>query len=374
MKKIIAMLMLVTGITGKTFAQEEAVLTKTEQTFNMQPDYFKRKFTVDLGKGNKMQVAVSDMEDLNKIKNVDSLLRLFLQDMQPLKDTLEDATVSRRIDYVSEANGLHKIRIQLFKPKGSSFLVDNGELASLKLEQDTVNFIGVVPYTAKYTLRKPFEETRYYQLSFFVNQLSDLNNYLTGTLDDKIAAIQKDDRESRWTREKDGKWYVQNGDGDISAKRPGGYTGDRGDYLTSRISANLQNYKNYFVPSFSLGAAIIFSNGIFKRDVGLAWEPNFFFSKNAEGKLKTYRNDFLTLTYGQGRIKDNMARKESPFLTTFSFGYLINRQGDYYEKNTMRLGAGQVSIFEGKTKIEPIMYFHDFFKGVTPGIRWIQSF
>ena len=377
MKKFIAVLMLLTGITGTTIAQQEPALTKTEKTFEMQRSYFKRKFTVDLGKGNKMQVELNDVDDLDRIKNVDSLLRRFLHDIEALKDTLADEASSRRIDYVTEANGKNKIRIQIFKPTGSSFLIDQGEPASLKIEQDTVNFIGVVDYIAKYTLRKPFEDSRYYQLSFFVNQLSDLNSYLDGSLGEKIKTIQKDDRDAKWVKnDKDnkGNWYVRNGDRDIYAKQPGGYIAGRSDYLTPRLSVNIQNYKNYFVPSFSLGAAVILNNGFFKRDIAIAWEPNFFFGQNAQGKLQTFRNDFLTLSYGQGGIKDDNAKKESPFLFSFSFGYLIQRQGDYYEKNSMRLGAGQLSLFEGKTKIEPVLYFTNFFKAVTPGIRFLQSF
>jgi hypothetical protein len=141
-----------------------------------------------------------------------------------------------------------------------------------------------------------------------------------------------------------------------------------------RVSVDIQNYKNYFVPSFSLGAGIIISTSHFKRDIVLSWDPNFFFAKDSTGELKTFRNDFLTLTWGQGTVANNEPRKESHLLFIMSLGYLVHRDGEYFEKNTFRIGAGRLSLFSGKTKIEPVIYFNDFFKGVSPGLRLIQSF
>ncbi|HRI20597.1 MAG TPA: hypothetical protein PLA68_06565, partial [Panacibacter sp.] len=136
----------------------------------------------------------------------------------------------------------------------------------------------------------------------------------------------------------------------------------------------VQNYKNYFVPSFSLGARFVFTNRdrTFKWEPGIFWEPHYLFAKDNAGKLKTYRNDFLTLTYGQGGITDHDPRKEFSFSAVFSLGYLIRREGDFIEKNTFRLGAGKLQLY--KTTIEPSMYFDNFFHGVTPGIRISQSF
>jgi len=88
--------------------------------------------------------------------------------------------------------------------------------------------------------------------------------------------------------------------------------------------------------------------------------------------MHTYRNDFLTFTYGQGGTKDYDPRKDFSFSAVFSLGYLINRNGDYFEKNTFRFGAGKLSV--AKTTIEPSLYFNNLFKGVTPGIRISQYF
>lgn len=372
MKKIMMTMMLATSIVGGAFAQNTP--ENSDRIFEFAEGNFVHRFDVDLGRGNKAVIQVKDLEDLEKIKNLDSLLGSFLQDMVLLKDSLPDDASSVRIDYLLDRNKVKKIRIQKFAPLGSSFVIQQQDLAALKTEQDTVNYIGEVPFTAKYTLRKAFKDTRYYKISFYVNNLSDLKTVAEGHLNEKTAGLYNKPN-GRWVKNKEeGIWHIKNSNQSLSAKNDGGFIAGRGDFLMSELSANVQNYKNYFVPSFNLGMKVVLSSGMFKRQIGLSWEPNFLFGKDGSGKLKTFRNDFLTLTYGQGPIKDNDARKESEFLSVFSLSYLTRRKGDYFEKNTIRLGAGQLSLFKGKTKIEPMLYFTNLFKGVTPGIRWVQQF
>ncbi|MCU7548558.1 hypothetical protein OCK74_05490 [Chitinophagaceae bacterium LB-8] len=370
MKKMICFLMLLASITGIAFAQNNT--TKTDKTFELPPNHAHRRFFIDLDKGNKMQIEVSAMEDLKPFLKMDSVIRVFLKDLEPLKDSLGDELLSRLIDYIADSSGRKKIRIQQFKPKGSSFLVQDGEVASLKLEQDTINFIGTVSIIAKYTLRKAFTTSRTYRISFYVNNLSDLVSYTDGRLNQKMQVLQDHVNNTWVTTAKKSEAYLKE-DPSIKARLPKGYVAG-GNYLNIRFSVDVQNYKNYFVPSFSLGAGLIISKSFFKRDIVLSWDPNFFFSKDSAGSLKTYRNDFLTLTWGQGLIRDNEPRKESHLLFIMSLGYLVHRSGNYFDKNTFRMGAGRLSLFEGKTKIEPAMYFNHFFKGVTPGLRLIQSF
>ena len=74
--------------------------------------------------------------------------------MAPLKDSFSDQLTSKRVDFFTDAEGRKKIRIQQFQPDGSSFLLNNGEMASLKIAQDTVNLIGVISNPPKSTDRE----------------------------------------------------------------------------------------------------------------------------------------------------------------------------------------------------------------------------
>ena len=363
-------MMLFTGITSTTFAQEEPK-SNSDKTFDLPSNFAKRRFTIELSRGNKMIIEIDHVGDLDRFTNMDSILSVYLKDMEPFRDSLSDELTSKRIDYLIDSTPVRKVRIQQFQPKGSNFAIINSQVSALKLEQDTIHLSGKVVFYPKYTFRKRFKDVRSYRVTFLLNNLNDLAGYINGSLNEKVLVL-RNNVDKQWVGSNN--HYTLKADPSISANVWHGYVAG-GDYLNIRVSVDVQNYKSYFVPSFSLGAGmIISSHGYFKRDIVLSWDPHFFFDKNDQGNLRTFRNDFLTLTYGQGPIRDNEPRKESRLLAIISLGYLVHRSGEYYEDHTIRLGMGRLSLFEGKTKIEPVIYFNDFFKGVTPGLRWIQSF
>jgi len=367
MKRTFCLLMFLAGISVNLCAQSG------DKAFEV-PDYiiFNRKFSINLDNKNKLEIRLSDISDLDRLANLDSLLEVFLRDLAPLKDSLTDELSAKRIDYVGDAQNRKKIRLLQYSVKGSSFLVDHNGLASLRTTQDTINIIGILVNPPKPVDKTNPKHPRYYYLSFYLNDWTEINNYMNGELNTKIQSLQTNIN-GKWPLIKgSGSHYLQN-DNSISANRPRGHAAPD-DFLSGYITINAQNYKNLFVPSFSIGvrATITNKDRSFKWVPALLWEPHFFFSKDAQGVLQTYRNDFITLMYAQGGTKDHDPRKEFSFSTHFSFGYLAHSSGEYFEENSFRLGAGEVQIL--KTIIEPAIYFHDFFKGVTPSIKISQSF
>ncbi|MBW8683845.1 hypothetical protein [Chitinophaga rhizophila] len=362
-------LMLLTSITGTLYAQNQQPASNEDRVFDIPQQEINKRFLISLDKGGKMQIELVDLKDLDRVGNIDSLLNLFLRDLVPLKDSLTDELSVKIIDYVMEPPAAKKIRLRQFRPSGSSYLVQQGDVAALKLEQDTVHFIGMVPVPGK-------KEVHRFRISFFVNQLNDLAGYTNGQLQAKLVSL-KQNMYSDWVKDDKGMMHLRK-DYTISSRMARGCISGQGDYLLLSGSVNVQNYKNYFVPSFTLGATVIagtmFGTGRRVHEFGAYWEPNFFFGRDSEGKLKTYRNDFVTLVYGVGDARKRETRKEPYLQFICSVGYLVHRSGDYFEKQSFRVGLGRMSVFEGKTKIEPVVYFHEFFRGVTPGVRLIQSF
>ena len=372
MKKTFIVLMLMTSIATDLCAQSKS---KEDKAFEI-PDniVINRRFYIDLEKGNKLTIEVTDITDLKRIANVDSLLKVFAGDLTPLKDSLSDPLSSKRIDYVTDAQGRKKIRILKHPSKGDNYLLNNGELSSLKIDQDTINIIGVIPNPPKAQQKISLTNPRYYHLLFYLNNFDELAGYMNGTLSQKIETIQNKVN-GRWPILKGGGSHYLKPDKTIVADKPKGFTPQgTGDFVAGQAWVNVQNYKAYFVPSFSVGLKLTITNRdrTFKWEPGLYWEPHFLFDKDANGKLRTYRNDFLTLTYGQGGTTDHDPRKDFSFSAVFSLGYLIHRSGDFIEEGTFRFGAGKLKF--SKTTIEPSIYFDHFFKGVTPGIRISQSF
>jgi len=376
MKKI-AVLMLATGITLTAIAQQESIAVKTAKTFELPAGSIRRIFTIELDKGNKMQVELPDMDDLDHLNSIDSLVRNYLEDIKPFKDSLSDELSSKRIDYLVDSTGKNKIRIQTFQSKGSSFLVGNGDIAALKLDQDTINILIPVSYNAGHYRQKNLTLTRYCRLRFFINHASDLNNYANGFLKEKIDALRKSDQ-LRWVRSDSEHWTINKGDNTIFASQPGGYVqgSSPGDFLELHAVANLQNYKNYFDPSVSIGARAIISNKIFKYEIGVSWEKHFLFAKDLQGSLQTFRSNFLTLELGRKSLRRN-EKGDGPyfnFADHLSVSYLISQQGTLFDRHTFRLATGGVSFKNDRIKLEPLIYFHDFFKGATPGLRLSLSF
>jgi hypothetical protein len=119
---------------------------------------------------------------------------------------------------------------------------------------------------------------------------------------------------------------------------------------------------------FSFGASFSYykSNKTdgFRIGAGIYWEPQFSFSSDASGKIQSFRNDFLTFRLAE---TPNKPYTNFELLSAISVGYLINRSGNYFEKNTFRVGLPGLAT--GRLQLEPELYFNNFFKNVSPGIR-----
>jgi hypothetical protein len=100
--------------------------------------------------------------------------------------------------------------------------------------------------------------------------------------------------------------------------------------------------------------------------LGVSWEPLFFFSAASNGHLETYRNDLIVLNYEHNHPGSD-PKPAFGLDPAFSLGYVIGRQGNYFTQPSFRLtyGAGKA----GPLRIEPALFFNNFFKGVTPGLR-----
>ena len=356
-------MMLVTSISRKTIAQ--TVPATTINPFEIPSGSLSIRYSIDLGRGNTLQVEMTDKQDIDKFKNIDSLLAVFFKDIIPFKDSLSDELAAKRIDYVTDAAGRKKIRIRSYKPLASSFVIQQGEVAALKSEQDTVNIIGTVSAPAKFGIRKPISNIRYYRLSFFVNDLNGLNNIDTEALSEKMMIFYSS---KRWTSDSNGNWYIKNGDKSISSKTAQGTILNSRDYLQSNFGTSIQNYKNNFVPSIHIGLDFVFNNGMNKNYFGFASETHFFFGKEANDKVKTFPNTFLTLSYKHvsNKTTNSDIVQFSPGL---SLSYLVGREGEFIDKNTFRLSFGNLNFFSQNVNLEPCFYFDNLFKNNTPGLR-----
>jgi hypothetical protein len=371
MKKMFFFVMLTTSITAQLCAQHSNL-----HLFGIPEDVIiNRRFFIDLQKGNRLELALTDITDLQVATNLDSFIHLLLNDLAPLKDSLANPLTIKRIDYLIDEKGRKKIRLQQHMPNASSYVIDKGELAALRTAQDSIHIVVAISQPPQPEDLVSHKDKRYFAYTFLLNDYQVMGNLLKQeALKEQLQQLHRSTNE-KWKRIPGTGSYSWQGDPNVTASRPNGHAArSTRDYITLLGSANVQNYKHYFVPSFSLGARFRYTNNSrnFKREIGLAWEPNFLFAKDSSGKLQTYRNDFLTLSFSQGGVTDHDAMKPFSFSAHFTLGWLQRRSGVFFDKNTFRLGVGKIQVL--KTTIEPVAYFNNFFKSVTPGIRIIQFF
>lgn len=362
-------MMLLTGICRQAIAQ--TVHASKSNPFEIPSGSLSIRYSIDFGKGNTLQVEMTNKEDIDKFKNIDSILTVFFKDIVPFKDSLTDELAAKRVDYVIDAAGRKKIRIRNYKPLASSFVIQQGEVAALKSEQDTLNIIGTVSAPAKYGIRKSISNVRYYRLSFFVNDFNDLQNIDAMAIREKIISLKSN---KRWIKDTEGEWHMKNGDKSISKTTPYGSANLSGDYIQSNFSTSIQNYKNNFVPSINIGFDFVFNNGINKKYFGFVSENHLFFAKDINGNVKTFENVFFTLNYRKTSYNANNKTDIVQLNSNLSISYLLRRQGDYYDKNTFRLMLGRVDMYKETVSLAPCIYFTNFFKNITPSLRLSVEF
>ena len=127
----------------------------------------------------------------------------------------------------------------------------------------------------------------------------------------------------------------------------------------------MQNYKSYFAPDFAVGGKVALIRGQDHYLIGASWEPIFLFAADPQGRLTTYRNDFVVITFNH---KGPAELAYDPF-ANISFGYLFHNQGNFFDKPSFRFTLGSADFLHGSLHIEPGLFFNNFFKGVTPTIR-----
>ncbi len=359
--------MLLAGISSHSFAQSETLL---DPTFHIADHLYRYRFTVALDRGNTMKVDLTDMKGIENFRNIDSLLTVFISDMKPLRDSLGAELQSRRIDYLFGNGPVKKIRISKTDPDAAYYAVKGQDHAAMKMKQDTIYLLMILPKKLPQPGIGRTMAHHIYRVGFLLNDLNDISGYLDGSLNDSIAIIEKE-HSGRWALGNNEVFYLKSHPS-VTAKGPGGQL-YAGTTLSYRLSIDAQNYQNNFVPSISGGLSFIRRSYFAWKEMTVGYESHFFFAKDNAGKLKSFPNGFVTLSYGRARLKGDGSSHGhlSPFI---SLGYLAQRKGDFYDKHTFKLGIGNVHWGNNRIAIQPVLYFKDFFKQVTPSLRLSVNF
>jgi hypothetical protein len=364
-KKMLAVLGLMLGITRVLFGQAETERLNGYQLFN--PPYFSisEAWHFDLGKGNFLELELTQRSELPRFQNVDSLLLVFLADMKPFSDSLSDPLSGKHIYYRVDSAGRKMVHIGQTQPTGSTFLLGEGDPSLLRLRQDTIQILLQAP--APGSGGKGTPQVLYDRLTLVLNRYDQLEGLVSSGLNGKIREIGTG-RDKKYDQDFEGGGRLAS-DHSITIKKEGVYTAPpNGNYLEIQGQVGVQNFKNYFATSVPLGATLGFKNGWNIHFVSAYWEPLFLFAPDQQGHLHTYRNDMVVLGYGFGRTDTKTLK---PVLGNFNFslGWFVHREGDFFTGSSFRLTGGELELPAYRLVIRPGIYFNDFFKGVTPTLQ-----
>ncbi len=366
MKKIS---MLLLGAAGYCYAHAQTVFlpaaTPVSQTvFNpVEAGAQSNNFFVTLSGNNRIWFDLNRLSDLNQVSDPDSLFRLTANLLGPMLSDFSADGIVRRID-VDATRQPAIFRVIEHRGQPVAFVKQDDALAVVKMDQDTLrikvllheqgaSFITLLlNNAADITQLAPGVGKESLQL---VKEAVEKNYSLTGKYKSRFQFYGSFDLES----------------GKLLAPKGGNYHAIKAgkDYLELvLLNPSLGFARGQFYTGVSLGATLNFSSVSDRynstHSFGLLWEPQFTFGQDADNKVVTRRNDFLTFSY------EKSANQPKPFFTFMnkvSLGYLIRQKGDLFEKNTFRLGISGIS--NGRFQLEPEFYFNEFFKNVSPGIR-----
>jgi hypothetical protein len=375
-KTTLALLGLLLSIAGQLCAQEndqpqgKQRLSVEDKVFEAPPYAMSFQYRIELGKGNILAIDLANGYDIYNFRNIDSLLAVFLTDMEAFRDSLTDPLTIKNIDYLIDTSSRKKVRIRQYRPAATSFLLDGAGPSILRIQQDTIRILIVTRPTGQ-SAGLTVKGLRYNRLSFFVNHYDELNSLIRSNLNEDIAGILS---HGKFNHDMfyHPQWKIIINDSIVQTIPSRG----NGDQLEVSAGVAAGTYKNFFAPSFRVGAYVNLNRGLYRYHIGLSWEPLFFFAPNAQDHLQTFRNDLLVASYEQTRsVKDNPdpSKPRIGLQPNFSFGYVIHREGDYFTQPSFRVTLGAAGLGNA-VKIQPVIYFNNFFKGVTPGLRLSLGF
>lgn len=377
MKKIV-FLMLVTSITSFAFAQYDRTVNvylnnSTERLFNYPaPGRLQTRFEFLLGKGNKMVLELNNISQFSKIINPDSIVRKVWAALQPFKDSLTKPLINWRIDFVITGVD-ERVRITEYPQRAEIYRIKANEITQLKVEQDTLR-IKLYPPGKEITIR-PTNEKRLvlgqpYFIMLLLNNISDVESLNSDDLSKGFALLKNDfDKDNKLKKNKPSysSYYAMY---DVPNNRKispvkGNIAWGRRNEVIPFIPIGIQYVRGTMVPSTGAGVEWKFTNGQATNYYRLYWEPLFDFGRNADKKLITNINSFVTFKYTEN-TKDAVTR-DIIFALNFSVGHLIKRQGDLFEKNTTKFS---LPGFQMKNALlEPEFVFNKFFRNFSPSLK-----
>ncbi|MBC3786201.1 hypothetical protein [Spirosoma utsteinense] len=328
---------------------------------------------VELGQRNTLLVGFDRYAQVQARQNVDSVLRLFVNDYRKIADTTQSPTRAIHAQFrLNEADRALDLR---FTPQPTSsfrFRRDNPPL-DVKTQQDTLHIVWASDSRTAMVGRKSVAPDAY-GVYLLVNSFADLEDRLNaGGINGALKTAFESVRSYKGHDLTDAKMafnMVQGTDKRAQFIEPGLA---KAPFLSLQPGIGVGLIRNQWVPSLNFDIQFIPNR---RRSVGysIGYTSTFFFAQAPDnGSFQAFRNDFLSLGVAfYNSDKGDKATSFSRQIASFSVGMLVKRSGPYFERNTIRLSG---TVYQkGPFKVQPELYMNGFFKKVNPGLRLVVGF
>jgi hypothetical protein len=384
MKKIFLSVLAFAGAVTSVCSQQQVIIypdrkeAKTEQIFNSPtPGSSRIRFDFRMDHGNVLMVELSTLRQIDSIPDLDSLAISIKNTLVVFNDSLADPLAHKRVDVITSSP--ERIRIAIYPQQSRVFSLKNGEVTQLKVEQDTLRItLWTKRSSAKY-YKNSGPAYLPYDLTFLLNNIGDLTNL---PFEDITRIIRQVSNEVEKFKGKDKEYsgakffaayMVPSGKNIISHDNLARTGKIRFNLNEPYVQSGFQFMRNSFVPSAGVGIRLTQKKSDqYEREWRLMWEPLFFFSRNADNKLVTDRNDFITFKqYSRDEFQGET--KKIVMVQNVSFGYLIRRKGNWFEKNTFKFSLPTGIQYEN-ILLEPEFVFNNFFRHFSPSLKFTVIF
>lgn len=378
--------------------------SSTERNFDMPERFINIRDFVYLPDNGRMILELNNTEQYNELKNLDSVLKEFIRNIAFYKDSLENGSNQLRIDYtIDAAYSFSKIRFKKYTADGNVFMNNNGEVARLKLEQDTIRLYfrhnPVLPRKADngnlWAKNYDYNHSHagMFQVTFYVNNYTDLAKIAMDKTSlqhaiDTLAATRK--KATQINPDKYPSTTVYNAyaiegasDNTLDNNKYGNlryhqYSGivknekaclwealHRSDVIQFYGNVGVGLVRNTFAPVGDIGLEFVHSgkrlydNKFHTYTLSLYSSAYFFFQQNAAGDYLAKDNWFVNATFRN----DNT----DYFINSYGLGYLYARRGDYFKGTTIK-AFFNVNLHKHGITLCPELIITNDFKQVIPGI------
>jgi hypothetical protein len=374
MKKMILFFLLTAG-TGKLLHAQLEKLTVYDMIFDYpRPGESNAVFTFHLPDQKKVVLEFSYISQLQYLPDLDSLVRVALAMLEPLKDSLKADGMVRRVD-LSLTSATPKIRIVTHPEFLNSYTIKNKELLQLKVNQDTIRISSFATSNTVITLNRGGKKTEMrpmysFVIMIMVNNISDVSTLPQDVMQQCVTLLKpKVDRYFKLDNHHNApgnfraEFNMATGKTDMPVSpRFARYEAP----FTGLLGFSMNAVRGSVVPGFQAGFEFRIGNSSFYNRWRLFLELQPFFSRDPANKLIIDNNKWVTFQILQNSIR---SRETNNFTLegNFTLGYLFHRQGEWYEPNTFKFGLPVLS--NKHIIIEPQFVFNGLFKNMTPSIK-----